>query len=125
MDSTASPARERIRLRGRQPVSRTMIQGWPSVLFGFPFAGMGTFILLIGLKQIEMDPGKIHAPLWVITAIGSVFVMAGLWFMWHGLDGLRRKAKTNEVKTTRVSSPWLWDYEWHALGTSDNKLKNQ
>jgi hypothetical protein len=123
MTSTASPARERVHLSGRQPVSRTTIHGWPSVLLGSPFAGMGTFILLIGLEKIEMDPGKIHAPMWVITAAGSMFLLAGLWFIWHGLDGLRRKSKIKSVKTTRAASPWLWDYELQALGISDNKLK--
>lgn len=123
MTSTASPARERVHLSGRQPVSRTTIHGWPSVLLGSPFAGMGIFILLIGLEKIEMDPGKIHAPMWVITAAGSMFLLAGLWFIWHGLDGLRRKSKIKNVKTTRAASPWLWDYEWQALGISDNKLK--
>ena len=123
MTTTASSTRERVELHGRQPVSRTTIHGWPSVLFGSPFAGAGTFILLIGLGKIEMDPGKIHAPMWVISACGLMFLLAGLWLIWHGLDGVRRKAKIKNVKTTRASSPWLWDYEWQALGISDNKLK--
>lgn len=93
------------------------------MIFGLPFAGAGTFILLIGLEKIEMDPSKIHAPMWVITVCGLMFLLAGLWFVWHGLDGVRRKAKIKTVKTTRASSPWLWDYEWHALGITDNKLK--
>lgn len=123
MGSIASPTRERVPLSGRQPVSRTTIHGWLSVLFGSPFAGMGTFILLIGLGKVEMDPSKIHAPMWVISVCGAMFLLAGLWFIWHGLDGLRRKAKIKHVKTTRASSSWLWDYEWQALGISDNKFK--
>lgn len=123
MATTTSPARERIPLQGRQPVSRTTIHGWPSVLLGSPFAGVGTFILLIGLEKIEMDPSKIHAPMWVIAVAGLMFLLAGLSFIWHGLDGVRRKARIKTVKTTRASSPWLWDYEWQALGISDNKLK--
>ena len=123
MTATASPARERVPLRGRQPISRTTIQGWPSVIFGSPFAGVGTFILLIGLEKVDMDPSKIHAPLWVISVCGLMFLLAGLWLVWHGLDGLSRKAKIKNVKTTRAATPWLWDYEWQALGISDNKLK--
>lgn len=123
MTATTSPSREQVTLSGRQPVSRTTIHGWPSMIFGLPFAGAGTFILLIGLEKIEMDPSKIHAPMWVITVCGLMFLLAGLWFVWHGLDGVRRKAKIKTVKTTRASSPWLWDYEWHALGITDNKLK--
>ena len=123
MTATASPARERVQLNNRQPVSRTTIHGWPSFFFGLPFAGMGTFILLMGLGKIEVDPGKVHAPMWIITLFGLLFVLAGLSFIWHGLGGVRRIAKTKIVKTTRASSPWLWDYEWQALGISDNKLK--
>ena len=123
MAVTSTSSRERIPLHGRQPVSRTTIHGWPSVLLGSPFAGVGTFILLIGLEKIEIDPSKIHAPLWVIAVCGSMFLLAGLWFIWHGLDGLRRRTKIEAVKATRFSSPWLWDYEWQALGISDNKLR--
>ena len=123
MTATASPARERIPLSGRQPISRTTIHGWPSVLFGLPFAGAGTFIVLMGLGKVEVDPSKIHAPMWVITAAGSMFLLAGLWMIWHGLDGVRLKAKIDNVRATQISSPWLWDYEWQALGISDNKLK--
>lgn len=123
MGSIASPARERVPLSGRQPVSRTTIHGWPSVLLGSPFAGVGAFILLIGLEKVEVDPSKIYAPMWVISVCGAMFLLAGFWFIWHGLDGIRRKAKIKNVKTTRASSLWLWDYEWQALGISDNKLK--
>ena len=123
MTATASPARERVQLNNRQPVSRTTIHGWPSFFFGLPFAGMGTFILLMGLGKIEVDPGKVHAPMWIIALFGLLFVLAGLSFIWHGLGGVRRKAKIKIVKTTRASSPWLWDYEWQELGISDNKLK--
>jgi len=123
MTAVVSSTHERVPLNGRQPVSRTTIHGWPSVILGSPFAGMGTFILLIGLEKIEMDPSKIHAPMWVIAVFGLMFLLAGLSFIWHGLDGVRRKAKIKTVKTTRASSPWLWDYEWQALGISDNKLK--
>jgi len=123
MSFTTSPAPELVQLNGRQPVSRTTIHGWPSFFLGLPFAGMGTFILLMGLGKIEVDPGKVHAPMWIIALFGLLFVLAGLSFIWHGLDGVRRKAKIKIVKTTRASSPWLWDYAWQTLGISDNKLK--
>lgn len=75
------------------------------------------------MGKIEVDPGKIHAPMWVIAVCGLMFLLAGLWLIWHGLDGLRRKARIDNAKATRASSPWLWDYEWQALGISDNKIK--
>ena len=115
--------RERVQLTGRDPVSRTTIHGWPSFLFGIPFAGAGVPILLLWSGKIEVDPGKVHAPMWVIGIFGLFFLLAGLSFMWHGVDGVRRKARVNTAKATRASSPWLWDYEWQALGISDNKFR--
>ena len=123
MAATTAPARERVPLKNRQPISRTTIHGWPSVIFGLPFAGIGTFFFLMGLGKVEVDPAKVHAPLWIISVFGLMFLLAGLSFIWHGMDGLRRKTRIKNVKTTRVASPWLWDYEWQALGISDNKLK--
>ena len=115
--------RERVLLTGRDPVSRTTIHGWPSFIFGLPFTSVGVVILLLGLGKIDVDPGKVHAPMWVIGIFGLFFLMAGLLFIWHGLDGVRRKARVNTAKTTRAASPWLWDYDWQALGISDNKFK--
>jgi len=123
MAATASPARERVPLKNRQPISRTTIHGWPSVIFGLPFAGIGAFFFLMGLGKVEVDPAKVHAPLWIISVFGLMFLLAGLSFIWHGMDGLRRKTRIKNAKTTRAASPWLWDYEWQALGISDNKLK--
>ncbi len=123
MSFTVPQAHERVVLKGRQPVSRTTIHGWPSFIFGLPFAGMGTFILLMGLEKIEVNPSKVHAPMWVIAVCGLLFLLAGLWLIWHGMDGIRRKVKIKNVKITRAASPWLWDYEWQALGISDNKIK--
>jgi hypothetical protein len=123
MSFTTSPPSEQVQLNNRQPISRTTIHGWPSFVFGLPFAGMGTFILLMGLGEIEVDPSKVHAPMWIISLFGLLFLLAGLSFIWHGLDGVRRKAKIKIAKTTRASSPWLWDYEWQTRGISDNKIK--
>jgi len=121
--ATAPQARERVQLNNRQPISRTTIHGWPSFIFGLPFAGMGGFILLMGLGKVEVDSAKVHAPMWIISVFGLLFLLAGLTFIWHGLDGVRRKANIRDVKITRAGSPWLWDYEWQALGISDNKIK--
>ena len=49
MTITASPAREREELKGRQPVSRTTIQGWFSILLGFPIAGLCQRIIDISI----------------------------------------------------------------------------
>lgn len=113
---------ERVELKGRTPVSRTTIHGWPSIIFGFPFAGAGGFILMIAIEWVRVPPSSVHAPLWVIGVFGTMFLLAGLSFIWHGGQGLRRRAQIADAKRGRVASPWLWDYEWQALGISDNKF---
>ncbi len=118
-----SPTHERIELKGRQPVSRTTIQGWPSFLFGLPFAAVGVVVLMLWSGKVAISPSKVHAPLWILEIFGFFFLMAGLSFIWHGLDGVRRKAKIKNAKAIRASSPWLWDYEWQAMGISENKMK--
>ncbi|NIQ01993.1 MAG: hypothetical protein GWM98_17635 [Nitrospinaceae bacterium] len=123
MTVSAPPASEPVELRGRQPISRTTIHGWPSIIFGLPFTAAGVAILMLWAGKIEVDPGKVHAPPWVFGVFGFFFLLAGLSFIWHGGIGLRRKAEIRNAKKSRASSPWLWDYPWQALGISDNRFK--
>ena len=123
MTATASPALQNEELKGRQPVSRTTIHGWPSVIFGLPFSAVGVFILLLWSEKIEMSSSQTDAPMWILGVIGLFFFLAGLSFVWHGLDGVRRKSRLKEAKKKMASSPWLWDYQWQAMGISENKMK--
>ena len=71
MTITASPAREREELKGRQPVSRTTIQGWFSILLGFPIAGLCQRIIDISII-FQWVPAN-TAPRW-IRPISEIFV---------------------------------------------------
>jgi len=123
MTAAVRQDQERVELKGRQAVSRTTIHGWPSFIFGIPFAGAGAAVLMIYTGHIQVSPSKIHAPLWIIGVFGLLFLLAGLSFMWHGAIGLSRRARVEAAQAGRASSPWLWDYEWQALGITDNKFK--
>lgn len=68
---------ERVRLRKNQAVSGTTIHGWPSVIFGLPFAGCGALLLLMYSGVIHLDPKSVHAPIWVLAVIGGLFFLAG------------------------------------------------
>lgn len=46
--------------------------------FGAMFIAAGAAIMGIGVGWIEVDPAKVHAPPWVLTACGGVFVLGGV-----------------------------------------------
>ena len=101
---------ERVSLGQHHPVSQTTIHGWPSVLFGLPFAAAGGFILGIAFGVVHVKPSSVHAPMWVIGVAGLAFFGAGMSLIVHGIKGAKRKAKREEGKRNAPNSPWLWDY---------------
>src|SRR5688500_8561926 len=61
-------------------------------LFGAIFFAVGCVIMLIGTKIIGVDPKTVHAPYWVLTAVGAVFSFGGImiWSMvWRQHLGAR------------------------------------
>jgi hypothetical protein len=53
-------------------------------LLGFFTIGIGAAICLVGLDVIPVDPDTKHAPAWVISLCGGVFVFAGLAIVLQG-----------------------------------------
>ena len=115
---------ERIHLNGHNPLSHTTIHGWPAILFGAAFLIMGSPILAIGMEWMDYPKSSIYAPLWVIGVVGGLFVACGVWLMLHGAKGLRRLWNMAHGKQQLPDSSWLWDYPWHARGSTDNKIKD-
>ena len=113
----------RIRLKGHEPLSQTTIHGWPAMLFGLLFVVMGFPVLSIGTGWMDYTISSIHAPLWVIGVGGGMFMACGMWLMLHGFNGLRRMWNMTNGKRQLPNSPWLWDYDWRAQGSTDNILK--
>ena len=123
MKSQQLSTSERIPLKGHEPLSRTTIHGWPAILFGLLFVAMGFPVLSLGTGWIDYPKASIHAPLWVIGVCGGMFVACGVWLMLHGRRGLHRIWNMNQGKRQLPNSPWLWDNDWRAQGTTDDTLK--
>lgn len=54
--------------------------------FGAIFIATGAAIMGIGVGWIEVDPSSVHAPYWVLTACGGVFVLGGVMTWTSRLD---------------------------------------
>lgn len=102
------------RLSGYTALSRTTIHGYPAALFGLAFAIPGGIIVLVGLGMIPVDESTIHAPRWIVTLAGGLFLITGLWLILHGVLGILRLARLDSNRLTRPAEPWLWDYPWAA-----------
>ncbi|MGD8495898.1 MAG: hypothetical protein PVF05_06875 [Gemmatimonadales bacterium] len=46
---------------------------------------VGTFICLVALDWIEVDPASIHAPRWVLGVCGGIFVITGLATLYYAV----------------------------------------
>ena len=48
-----------------------------AVLFALAFFGAGGSIVALSLNYIPLDPAKLHAPRWVLTIAGLMFIAGG------------------------------------------------
>jgi hypothetical protein len=85
-------------------------------LFGGIFVGTGGFIMLIGTRIVRVDPASVHAPYWVLTAAGAVFLMGGLvvWSAAAKQFAVNRRRK--RAARLHPGEPALADYPWHPEG---------
>jgi hypothetical protein len=110
----------------RQRLSRQTTQGGlpasgiGAALFGMPFFLAGLAILLIGLKVIPVDPSSVHAPYWLVTLSGFIFLAPGAYFILHGLRGVAAARRREEMRFRRQDAPWLADYPWQREGIRDH-----
>jgi hypothetical protein len=83
-------------------------------LFGIPFMAAGTAIILIGLKIIPYDPSSIHAPYWVLTLAGGMFIGAGaiLWaiVLKEHIRILKWRRFAGENPGSKVYADYPWDF---------------
>ena len=72
---------------------------------------------------MDYPKSSIHAPLWVVSICGGLFVTCGVWLMAHGTNSLHRQWNRSHGQQQLPEKPWLWDYPWHASGITDNTFK--
>jgi hypothetical protein len=85
-------------------------------LLGLPFAGIGVWLTLVGLKIAPANPSNVHAPYFVLTAVGLVFASLGLFLWstaWRRFRGKRRRAF---AIAHHVNEPALQDFDWDPCG---------
>ena len=96
--------------------------GTPMLLiFGVIFTGAGSAILLLALDVIKVNPRQVnphslHAPPWVIEAIGSIFAGAGLLMLIGGVRGVRRALRRRRLSGLYPAEPWRADFAWDPSG---------
>jgi hypothetical protein len=94
--------------------SATTIDGWKSTLLGLPFLLPGLFMEAVALDFIPSH-GK-HAPNWMLSLIGSFFLVGGLFLVIHGVAGLIRQAAHDRDAAQYPGQPWLSDHHWRKEG---------
>jgi hypothetical protein len=100
----------------KQRSARAPLSTRGTFLFGLPFVGAGTVIALIGIKVIAVDPATVHAPYWIVAAMGFVFAFAGI-FLWRaGWRQYRSNRRRAAMLERHVSEPALVDYPWDPRG---------
>ncbi|MEM6886177.1 MAG: hypothetical protein AAF571_14205 [Verrucomicrobiota bacterium] len=109
-----------IRLTGRTTSvgSATGLPVWGMGLFGLPFVGFGVWITLMGLEVVDIDPSKVHAPMWIITVAGLVFFFAGLMVWGMGVRQVLHNKKLRLHAQQNPNIPAMSDYPWDTTGYS-------
>jgi hypothetical protein len=98
--------------RGSQTGTSTLVM----CVFGFPFFGIGVFVVLLGLKIVPSKASSTQVPDFIPVAFGLVFGLAGLmvWTMaWRQFRANRRRQQASE---RHISEPALADYKWDPRG---------
>jgi hypothetical protein len=94
--------------------SSTPIDGWKSVLLGFPFLLFGLFIEGVAFGFVPVR-GK-HESAWMISLVGAFIAFAGLYLVVHGVLGIFRQAAHARQAAQFPNQPWHSDYHWRAEG---------
>jgi hypothetical protein len=113
------PTSARRELKKHQGRSATTIHGWPSVLFGLPFFGVGVGALLVW----RVAPEQVEGPTPLLLWFGVVFGLVGFSLILHGFKGLRLRARVAERKRAHPDEPWMWDHPWDRFGARGDSAR--
>jgi hypothetical protein len=98
--------------------SVTTVDGLSAAIFGLPFLAAGGFIALAAFNIIHVNRRgtAVHAPTWLVLAIGGIFFSAGLFLFVHGVRGMIRKVIYSRKAEQTPGQPWLFDFHWRQEG---------
>ena len=109
------------KLSGHTDRSGTTVHGWPAVIFGVPFAGMGTALtVLMALGKMRTTG---NAPPWLGVMLGGLFAVVGFILIVHGLKGVVQKSRAARGRAANPTEPWAWDHAWNPMGAEDDSKR--
>ncbi len=85
-------------------------------LFGLPFVAMGIFVMLVGMKVIPVQPGSVHAPLWILEVFGFLFFAAGMFLWSKAFQQHRAHRRRQSLVADSLSADAMRDYPWDPHG---------
>lgn len=59
-----------------------------TVVCGLLAAGTGVFLMLIGFGVVPVNPRSVHGPMWIATAAGIAFLLAGISISVGAIHGV-------------------------------------
>jgi hypothetical protein len=114
---------QRTRLVGHTPLASTQAGGGCLIAFALPFIAVGVFVFLLSIGALPIQPETSNdAPLWMLTAFGGVFAMAGLGLAWAGAAGMARARSARIRKEEHPLEPWYWDHPWDSKGATSGGI---
>lgn len=115
MHNAGSPSRGEYPSLPNHPTQNALpVDGWRSVLFGLPFVMIPVIaILTMALKRVQVQK---HAPAWLIGGIFVFFILAGAFFIVHGVRGVVHRAACRREAREQPGEIWISDYHWHREG---------
>lgn len=110
-------------LVGQNPQSATTIHGKSAALFGIPFLGIGTFVILCAARVIPTKESSFHAPHWVVGICGAIFALPGAWMILYGLRGILADRRVARKLQQYPDEFWRADYGWNENGIGDQQKR--
>jgi hypothetical protein len=117
------PETKRLTGQIRQIGDKAVLSPPAMLLFGLPFAGVGVFMLLLGMGRVDIANAPRGSDAAVLCVLGSIFILGGLmvWGMgaqaWASLRGLEKR------RARHPFSPVLQDWKWGTAGQSYPRWK--
>ena len=108
---------EPVRIRKSETLSQRVAYGKGALLLSLPFLAVGGILAALGFGGVQLKGA--NAPMWVIGAFGSAFLLAGLILFGNALRSRRAAARR---RAREVAPPWERDLPWDPAGTKDRAL---